>query len=574
MAEHDTRYASTVDLMQALRTIVGAEYALDDAATLERYASSTAGSQAATRPLAVVRPAASAEVIAILAVARRFEVAVYPLSTGKNWGYGDACAVGAGQLIVELARMNRIVKVDTELAYAVIEPGVTQGQLAAYLRSHHTNLWCDCTGAGPDTSLVGNILERGFGHSPYGNRVQHVAGMRIVLASGEVLATGFGHYRQSRVSHLFAAGVGPMLDGLFTQSNFGVVVELGIWLMPAAACVSQFVATVARQQDLGPLIDALRPLRLDGTLRSVVHIGNDLRVVSGGACFPFAAADAEATGRGTAPSSRLPEPARRDLLARSGAQAWTVSGCLYGSAAQVKAARAAVRTALASTGARTAFFDQRALKRGAGVARWLDRAGSASAWCKARAAALSNKVALGRALLAMAQGVPNGRFLAGAYWRRRGGLPAGFPQCADPARDGCGLMWVSPVLPMRGADALKLHALVAPIFARHGFDLFETYSLINERAVCAVLTIAFDRDDAAETARARVCKRAVFDAVMQAGYLPYRVGIEDMGLLDPDGDVFWQVAARIKAALDPQGTIAPGRYEPAVARRLTWPAVG
>jgi 4-cresol dehydrogenase (hydroxylating) len=572
MAEHDSRYASTVDLMQALRAIVGAEHARDDAATLDRYASSTAGSQAGTRPLAVVRPAASAEVIAILAVARRFEVAVYPLSTGKNWGYGDACAVGAGQLIVELARMNRIVKVDTELAYAVIEPGVTQGQLAAWLRSHNTNLWCDCTGAGPDTSLVGNILERGFGHSPYGNRVQHIAGLRIVLASGEVLATGFGHYRQSRVSHLFGAGVGPMLDGLFTQSNFGVVVELGIWLMPAAACVNQFVATVTRQQDLGPLIDALRPLRLDGTLRSVVHIGNDLRVVSGGACFPFAVA--EAHGREAAPSSRLPEQARRDLLARSGAQAWTVSGCLYGSAAQVRAARAQVRSALASTGARTAFFDQRSLDRGAVVARLLDRLGAASAWCKARAFALAGKVALGRALLAMAQGVPNGRFLAGAYWRRRGGLPAGFPQHADPARDGCGLMWVSPVLPMRGADALKLHAMVAPIFARHGFDLFETYSLINERAVCAVLTIAFDRDDAAETARARECQRAVFDAVMAAGYMPYRVGIEAMGLLDPDGDVFWQVTARIKAALDPHGTIAPGRYEPAVARRLTWPPVG
>lgn len=554
MAEQDPRYHNSVDLMCALRAIVGDEHALDDDASLQRYAASTAG--AGTRPLAVVRPGQRAEVVAIMALARRHEVAVYPVSTGKNWGYGDACAVGAGQLIVELSRMNRIVKLDPELAHAVIEPGVTQGQMADFLREQKTGLWCDCTGAGPDTSLMGNILERGFGHSPYGNRAQHIAGLQIVLASGEVLATGFGHYPQSQVTHLFGAGLGPSLDGLFTQSNLGIVVELGIWLMPAAARVSQFIATVPRQQDLGALIDALRPLRLDGTLKSVVHIGNDLRVVSGGATFPFAAATASADPQ----ASRLSDAARADLLERSGAQAWTVSGCLYGSAAQVAAGRTAVKRALRAAGARTAFFDQRSLDAGALAARALG-------WC-GLGRKLMAKVALGRALLAMAQGQPNGRFLSGAYWRRRGGLPAGFPHRADPALDGCGLLWVSPILPMRGADALGLHALVAPIFVRHGFDLFMTISLINERALCAVLTVAYDRDDPLETVRARDCHRAVFDAVMVAGYLPYRVGIESMSSLDPYGDVFWQVTAKIKAALDPQGLIAPGRYEPGVAKRL------
>ena len=558
MAEQDPRYHDTADLLRGLRAAVGAEHVLDDAASLARFSASTAG--AGQRPLAVVRPGQRAEVVAIMALARRHQVAVYPVSTGKNWGYGDACAVGAGQLIVELARMNRIVKLDTELAYAVIEPGVTQGQMADFLRQHHSGLWVDCTGAGPDTSLMGNILERGFGHSPYGNRAQHIAGLQIVLASGEILSTGFGHYPQSRVTHLFGAGVGPSLDGLFTQSNLGVVVELGIWLMPAVACVSQFIATVPRQQDLAALIDALRPLRLDGTLRSVVHIGNDLRVISGGATFPFTSstsADADADLYG----SCLPDAARADLLARSGAQAWTVSGCLYGSAAQVAAGRAAVKRALRPTGARTAFFGQRALAAGAAAAKLLGWFGMGRK--------LMAKVALGRSLLAMAQGVPNGRFLAGAYWRRRGGLPAGFPQHANPALDGCGLLWVSPILPMRGADALALHALVAPLFARHGFDLFMTISLINERALCAVLTVAYDRADPAETARARDCHRAVFDAVMAAGYLPYRVGIESMASLDPYHDVFWQVSARIKAALDPQGVIAPGRYEPGVAKRMT-----
>lgn len=560
MAEQDPRPALVFDpddLVEALQAIVGAEHALDDDATLARYAASTAG--VVRRPRALVRPGSRAEVIAVVAVARRFGVAIYPLSTGKNWGYGDACAVGERQLIVELARMNRIVHIDPELAYAVIEPGVTQGQMAAFLRERHLPLWCDCTGAGPDTSLMGNILERGFGHTPYGNRYQHIAGLKVVLASGEVLATGFGHYAASKVTHLFGPGLGPALDGLFTQSNLGVVVELGIWLMPAAQAVSQFICTVDRQQDIAQLIDALRPLRMDGTLRSVVHIGNDMRVVSGGATFPFdSVADSQTT-------AQLTPAARQSLIERSGAQAWTVSGCLYGRPAQVAAGRSAVRQAIRQAlprrSTRLTFFDQQGLDRGATVARLLSSIGMGKV--------LQAKLALGRALLAMAQGVPSGRFLAGAYWRRRAGLPGTFPTGANPALDGCGLLWVSPILPMRGADALGLHAMVAPFFVEHGFDLFITFSLINERALCAVLTIAFNPDDAAETARARECHRAVFARVMAAGYIPYRVGIESMGELDADpGDVFWKVTARIKAALDPERLIAPGRYDPAEARRV------
>ncbi len=554
MAEHDPLHTPRIAptharTMLALRAIVGEAFALDDDATLARYACSTSG--AGTRPLAVVRPADRHEVQRVVELAGRFGLSIYPLSTGKNWGYGDACAVGAGQLIVELARMDRIVSVDPELAYAVIEPGVTQGQLAAFLREQGIELWCDCTGAGPDTSLMGNILERGFGHSPYGNRFQHIAGLQIILASGELLATGFGHYPGSKVTHLFGPGLGPSLDGLFTQSNLGVVIELGIWLMPAAPSVCQFVSTVPRQQDLGGLIDALRPLRLDGTLRSVVHIGNDLRVLSGGATFPFE----EAGG-----ASRLPVGLREGMVARAGVQAWTVSGCLYGSQAQVAAGRAAVKAALARTPARTTFFDQRALAAGSWAGRLLGWLGLGQG--------LREKMGLGRALLSLARGEPGGRFHAGAYWRCRRGLPLDFPAGADPALDGCGLLWVSPILPMRGADALGLHALVSPIFSQHGFDLFVTFSLVNERSLCAVLTIAYDRENAAETARARICHRAVFDAVMEAGYIPYRVGIESMALLDREDDVFWKVAARIKDALDPQGTIAPGRYEPAAARRV------
>lgn len=537
-------------LLQALRDVVGTEHVRDDPATLERYARSTAARS--TVPVALVLPAAHAEVIALVKVAARFGIAIYPVSTGKNWGYGDACAVGSGQLVMELSRMKRIVKVDAELAYAVIEPGVTQQQLSDYLRENNLPLWMDCTGAGPDTSLMGNILERGFGHSPYGNRLQHVSGMQVVLASGAVLHTGFGHYRQARTTHVFPYGVGPFLDGMFTQSNFGIVTQIGLWLMPQAACLNHFLCSVARHEDIGMLIDRLRPLRMDGTLRSIVHIGNDLRVISGGQVFPRD----QAAGQ-----SRLPDALRAQLRAKAGVGAWMVSGALYGSAAQVAAARAALRAALRGSGVKPAFVTEGKLRLGALLGKLL---GNSAHGLRMRA-----QVALGRALFAMNRGVPNGRFLAGAYWRRREGLPPEFPRQADPARDNCGMLWVSPILPMRGAEVLALHALVEPVFSAHGFDLFVTFSMINERSLGGVITVAYDKDDLAEVERARRCYSSCFKLLMAAGYIPYRVGNQSMADLDPQHDVYWQTVARIKAALDPDNLIAPGRYQPNLAETPT-----
>ncbi len=530
-------------LLAALHAVVGAAHVHDDSATCARYAASTAARP--TIPLAVVAPACQGEVVALVKLAAAHRLALYPISTGRNWGYGDACATSGGQLIVDLGRMNRILTVDRELAYAVIEPGVTQRQLADYLREHRLPYWIDCTGAGPDTSFMGNILERGFGHSPYGNRLQHISGLQVVLANGEVLSSGFGHYPNARATHVFPYGVGPFLDGLFTQSNFGIATRVGIWLMPQAACVNHFLGTVERHADLAALIDALRPLKLDGTLRSVVHIGNDLRVISGAGVFPHARAPGQ---------TRLPDDVRGELRERAGIGAWVVSGALYGSAAQVALARKAVRHAMRGTGATVRFLSERSLEAGALLAAVLGRG--------ARAQRLRAQVALGKALFAMNRGNPDGRFLAGAYWRRRGGLPIGFPKQAHPAADNCGLLWVSPVLPMRGADALELHALVHPLFQQYGFDLFVTFSMINERALGGVISLAFDKDDAGEASRARECYDKVFERLMTAGYIPYRVGNQSMGALDPHGDVYWQTVARIKQALDPQGIIAPGRYQP------------
>ena len=78
---------------------------------------------------AILRPANREQVQQSLRIASKFAVPVYPISSGKNWGYGSRVPVRDGCVLLDLGRMNRILEFNEDLAYATVEPGVTQGQL-------------------------------------------------------------------------------------------------------------------------------------------------------------------------------------------------------------------------------------------------------------------------------------------------------------------------------------------------------------------------------------------------------------------------------------------------------------
>ena len=197
-------------------SVVGREHVLTDERHRDDYSTTTLPK--GTRPAGVVRPSTAKQVSEVAGIARHHNVPLHAISCGKNWGYGDACAPADGYVIVDLSRMNRIREVNVELGYAVVEPGVTQGQMYQYIQENNLPLLFDVTGAGPDASIVGNILQRGFGHTPYGDRFRHTCGLEVVLPDGNIVNTGFGQFENAKASRVFPWGVGPWLDGLFTQS--------------------------------------------------------------------------------------------------------------------------------------------------------------------------------------------------------------------------------------------------------------------------------------------------------------------------------------------------------------------
>jgi 4-cresol dehydrogenase (hydroxylating) len=522
------------------RQCLGADYVRTEDSVRDHYARST--QPRGTRPAAVLQPRSQAEVSAAVRVATRHRVAVYPISRGKNWGYGDACAVNDGQVILDLSRMNRIWEVNEPLAYAVVEPGVTQQQLHDYLVEHNHPLWQDVTGAGPDASLVGNTLERGFGHTPYGDHYECSAGYEIVLADGRVLTTGFGHYEGAQATYISKAGLGPSIDGLFTQSNLGVVTKMGVWLLPKPERLLGFFFTVPQDDDLIAVVDRLRELRLAGVIQSAVHIANDLRVLSARQQYPW-----ELTG-GVTP---LPSAIRKELRDKAGLGAWNVLGGLYGPRETVLAAARALKRLLAGT-AVVKTVDERRLKAGDRVVRALRPLGMGRR--------LADQLRAVKPAYDLLRGIPSSAHLAGAGWRSRSAPKSG---TSDPLDNGWGLFWLAPVLPMKGSSARELLRIVEPIYERYCFEPLITMTSITPRALCCALSVYYDKQNATESAAAQECYDRLFDAVVRAGFIPYRVGTQSMAKLSRgNDDVFWDVVGAVKDAVDPSGILAPGRYNP------------
>src|SRR5262249_50750369 len=123
-------------------------------------------------------------------------------------------------------------------------------------------------GGPPDGSLLGNALERGEGAGPYGDRAAHVCGMEVVLPSGETIRMGFCRFENATTAQLSQWGVGPYLDGLFVQSNFGIVTELTVWLYPRPKRVVVFRLSIDDTGELARVIDVIQPLVLEGTIAS------------------------------------------------------------------------------------------------------------------------------------------------------------------------------------------------------------------------------------------------------------------------------------------------------------------
>ena len=490
--------------LQAMRAVVGDAWVAGDADSLRPYSKSyTPDPSGRHAPVGAVCPASVEEVQAILKIANQYRQPVWPVSTGKNMGYGSTTTAAPGQMILDLKRMNRILSVDAEMCTALVEPGVTYQQLRDYLDEHNIPLWIDVPTVGPIVGPVGNTLDRGVGYTPYGEHFMVQCGMEVVLANGDILKTGMGSTKNPSAWQAFKWGYGPYLDGIFTQSNFGVVTKMGMWLMPAPPVYKPLVIRHKKVEDVARIVDAMRPMRIANIVPNVV-----LMMSAGYQLAMFHRRDEVYKGAGVVPDEAFAKFATAHDLGM-----WNTYIALYGTPVQVGESERIIRAAFAAIDGEVMTEDQM----------------QGNPWFQHHATLMRGGLSLEEVGL--------------ARWKGAGG----------------GLAWFAPVAPAKGSETQGQIALAKQILGKHGFDYTAAFA-IGSRELHHIIALLYDKSDPAEEQRADACYRELVTGFGDQGWASYRTGVHAMDLVAAQyGETNRAVNAAIKRALDPNHILAPGK---------------
>jgi 4-cresol dehydrogenase (hydroxylating) flavoprotein subunit len=460
---------------------------------------------------AVLMPTTVEEIQAIVRIANERRIPLWTHGTGRNNGYGGPAPRVRGSVIVSLRNMNRVLEINEELGYAVVEPGVRWFDLYEAIKAGGHRLMLSIADLGWG-SVVGNTLDHGATYMPYGVDMGMQCGMEVVLANGEVMRTGMGAMPGNRSWHVYKRGLGPTPDQLFMQSNFGIVTKMGVWLMPYPEVYMPLWLRVPRDDDLAPLMDTLRVLMLDGTIRMVPQIINTVLLAS---VFSRREQWWQEPGR-PMPDELIDKVARELDIGR-----WTMRFALYGDEAVVDYRFAKIKEAFE----RIPGADVRGTK-----------------------VAPQDIPSLEHPAERIQGGVPNLEWnsMTGWYGGEEGGH-IGF----------------SPVAPLTGHDAIAVRDLLRGMIEEAGLDYMAGLIPINARSFIHVAMVIFDtKNEAQARAAYDVAKRLVRDAA-KLGYGEYRAHLDFMDLAAEqysfNDHAYRRFVETIKDALDPNGILSPGK---------------
>jgi FAD/FMN-containing dehydrogenase len=234
-------------LIAELTARFGAGHVLtgDDTA---RYVGDWTGKYTAA-PLAVVRPASTADVAETLRLAARHGVPVVPVGGGTGLVGGS---MTTGGLMISLERMNRIRELRPEARLAVVEAGVVLSRLhdAADAAGLNFPLWFGARGS----AMIGGVLSTNAGGSNvlrYGSTRALCLGLEVVLADGRVL---------NLMSELHKDNSGYDLKSLFigAEGTLGIITAAVMKLVPKARAHATATLAVRSLPDALTLLNRLQ----------------------------------------------------------------------------------------------------------------------------------------------------------------------------------------------------------------------------------------------------------------------------------------------------------------------------
>jgi 4-cresol dehydrogenase (hydroxylating) len=449
-----------------------------------------------------IRPRSAAEVQEIVRSANSFAVSLWPISRGQNLGYGGASAFDDRSVILDLSRMQRILEVNAQDSFCLVEPGVSFTDLFEHIERNDLPLWLSVPGYGLG-SVVGNALERGIGNSPYGDHSAQICGLEVVLGDGALIRTGMGALPGSGMWQRQRAALGPRFDELFVQSGFGVVTKMGLWLMPAPQTSAAIEIEVEDRDSLGALIEALAELKRIGAIQDSPVIASYLTV----------AALRSVRSDWVPSDAPLDSTAVTRLRRALGLGWWNAKVRLYGLPELVAPALERVEKDLRPLPGCTLR-----------ISRW----------------------SRGEPLSGAHRGVPSAEGLANVGWRGESGAHIDF----------------SVTLPLSGSEAFRHSIAVHDRLAEECLDYHSAFYL-RDRHIVNVVQILFDRGDIAMCEAVDRSYRRLAAEAASRGFgvyrSPLRYRADAMARLSFGDNALLGLTRRLKTALDPNAVLSPGK---------------
>src|SRR5213082_3897336 len=226
-------------IIEELRDIVGDENVLSEPDELLVYECDGLP-QHKHPPRAVVFPNSTEETSEVLALLHDEGISFAPRGAGTGLS-GGALAINRG-VVIELARMRKILEVDRENRFARVQTGLVNVHLSRAVAPYGLYYAPDPSSQ-PSCTIGGNIAENAGGiHClKYGTTTDHILGARVVLSDGEVIDLGGAG----------AEAPGYDLLGVFvgSEGTFGIATEATVRLVPLPLAVRTLLADFADVND-------------------------------------------------------------------------------------------------------------------------------------------------------------------------------------------------------------------------------------------------------------------------------------------------------------------------------------
>ncbi len=246
-------------ILSLLKDTVGETNVTTQLIDLISYASDA--SEFKHRPEAAVIATTTQQVAAIMEMADRERIPVTPRGAGTSVS-GLTVPVKGG-IVLDLARMNRIIRISPEDRLAVVQPGVVYNDLDRALKPLGFVFPPD-PASGKVSTLGGNVATNAGGvkGAKYGTTRNYVLSLEVVLAGGEVLRTG---------SNTLKCVSGLDLTRLFVGSEgvLGVITEITLRIDPRPQAASTALATFDNLADAGRAVSGIMK---SGAIPSVLEV--------------------------------------------------------------------------------------------------------------------------------------------------------------------------------------------------------------------------------------------------------------------------------------------------------------